>query len=512
MALALNSTHALASRVKVLIGVDPAAVALVDLARAGVAFTLDAGLGYVDTPLGKGVRCTGSGYDYKGFAFNDYAIPTQVAFEGTLFIVVSRMTGFGSNGTHPVRLPGSTLGSAAMMVGFNPSTGNLGINDGNLSTGLVEVSPARSIAGDNQWHSFAVRQWNAAGWSTLAGDLFVDGVATNAAMSGKLADTMHLNGFARNPSTSWAGDFVWLAYFDKKLSATEIADLHASLAAGNTFALVTGSAPAPALPAGTPTIQSVTPTATSASVAYAYAAADATGFAYSLNGGAATALGASPASIAGLAAGTAYTLRVCATNATGAGPWSAPASFTTTALPPADTTAPTLAGSVAIGSLTTSGYTASWPAGTDNVGVTGYEYRLNAGAWTAVGKATSAAISGRSAGSTDTFEVRAFDAAGNRSVALSATVKLAAVGGSVVVTDALKNNAGAVQAGLAGIRCTVLRASDLVAVATVGGLTTNAAGVLAPITHAAIVAGTPYHVAIKTSAGGTGITGPITAS
>ena len=44
------------------------------------------------------------------------------------------------------------------------------------------------------------------------------------------------------------------------------------------------------------------------------------------------------------------------------------------------------------------------------------------------------------------------------------------------------------------------------------GLTTNASGILATISNAAITAGQQYHAAIKLADGSVGITGPITAS
>ena len=350
----------------------------------------------------------------------------------------------------------------------------------------------------------------------LNGALFLDGVDTTVAMANKPADRMHINGFAKNMSTSWAGDFVWLVYFDKKLTAAEISGLHASISAGNAFALVTGSGTVVTPPpSGVVTIASVTPATTNASVAYSYSGTDASAYEYRLNGGTAAALSASPATLSGLAAGTAYNLEIRATNASGAGAWSAVRSFTTTATPPADTTSPVLTGAITISGLGSTGYTATWPAASDNVAVAGYEYRLNAAAsWTSAGTTTSVTLSGRTPGATDTLEVRAFDAAGNRSAALSKTVTLtaASTGGRLSVTDPLKNNAGAVQASQSGIIATVLRASDFTAVATVASLSTNSSGVLASVTHASIVAGTQYHLALKTAGGGIGITGPITAA
>ncbi|MNC02818.1 Chitinase A1 precursor [compost metagenome] len=60
----------------------------------------------------------------------------------------------------------------------------------------------------------------------------------------------------------------------------------------------------------------------------------------------------------------------------------------------------------------------SWSASQDNVAVTGYEVRRNSGSWIAV-SGTSYPVSGL--GSPDVFEVRAKDAAGNRSLSVTMT-------------------------------------------------------------------------------------------
>lgn len=188
------------------------------------------------------------------------------------------------------------------------------------------------------------------------------------------------------------------------------------------------------------------------------------------------------------------------------------AQFTTAA--GADTTLPTLTGTITISSLTTTSYTASWPAGSDNVAVTGYEYRINAGTWTDNGNSLSVGISGRTPGSTDTFEVRAYDAAGNRSTpALSQSVTLNSTAvGTVTVGSALYpiRNASNTVLDESSIRVSVMRADTLEQVYHGPGHAITA-GVLT-VSDAAIVAGTAYHVSVKTAAGWIGMSDQVTAT
>lgn len=87
---------------------------------------------------------------------------------------------------------------------------------------------------------------------------------------------------------------------------------------------------------------------------------------------------------------------------------------------------PELVGEITVTNLTTTSYDLSWPTGTDDTGVTGYEYSLNGGAdWISNGTDTTESVTGRTPGATDQVRVRCFDAAGNRSTpALSEAVTL----------------------------------------------------------------------------------------
>lgn len=99
----------------------------------------------------------------------------------------------------------------------------------------------------------------------------------------------------------------------------------------------------------------------------------------------------------------------------------------------ADGTAPTLTGSIVISGLTSSGYTATCPPGSDAVGVTGYQWRLGGtGSWTDIPSSGRAAtFTGRTPASTDLLEMRCRDAAGNFSLPLSTSVTLLGIAPAV---------------------------------------------------------------------------------
>ena len=81
--------------------------------------------------------------------------------------------------------------------------------------------------------------------------------------------------------------------------------------------------------------------------------------------------------------------------------------------PPPDTTPPTAPGTPTYSNLTMTSVTASWTAATDNKGIFGYDYKLNAGAWVQLTNVLSVNLTSLSPGTSYTFQVRARDAASN---------------------------------------------------------------------------------------------------
>lgn len=159
----------------------------------------------------------------------------------------------------------------------------------------------------------------------------------------------------------------------------------------------------------------------------------------------------------------------------------------------ADTTLPTLTGTISITGLTSTGYIATWPAGSDNVAVTSYERSLDGGStWVDVGNVTTLNVTGRTPSTTDPVRVRAKDAAGNVSTpALSTSVNLLPL--ASVTTDPVKDYSGAVLANTNIPRLTFVRISDGASVLTLTNQVTNGGGVLS-VANAALAAGVAYLV------------------
>lgn len=106
---------------------------------------------------------------------------------------------------------------------------------------------------------------------------------------------------------------------------------------------------------------------------------------------------------------------------------------------PYDVTLPVLTGSITVGAKTSSTITISWPAGSDNISVTGYEVSSNGGgAWTDVGNVLSYNFTGLTALTSYNLAVRAYDAAGNRSTpaitATTSTYRAGALGSTILLT------------------------------------------------------------------------------
>jgi len=197
---------------------------------------------------------------------------------------------------------------------------------------------------------------------------------------------------------------------------------------GDFLALVNGNPPASdgTAPSFPDALSSSVVTQTSFTLSW-QAATDANGIAryeYSYDGSTWTTAGtALSVNLTGRTAGTTYNMRVRALDPSG-NISTVRTLAVTTAAASGDTQAPSMSGSISTSNVTSSGYTFSWTAGTDNVGVDHYETSIDGGAsWQTIAAGTlSRTVTGRPVSTTDNLRVRAHDAAGNISNVLSGTV------------------------------------------------------------------------------------------
>lgn len=96
--------------------------------------------------------------------------------------------------------------------------------------------------------------------------------------------------------------------------------------------------------------------------------------------------------------------------------------------PPEDTTPPMMNGAITVSAITSSGFTLSWSAGSDNTAVTGYEVSIDGGtSYTNIGNVLTVTETGLTASTLYNNKVRAYDAAGNQAIPLSATATTSTV-------------------------------------------------------------------------------------
>lgn len=503
MSLTLNTSHPLAGNLIALICVDDGVIK--DLATPARSFTAHANVQYGSGLYGNHFTTRkGGSYSPYGVSFSP-SIDVDVAGAGvarTVLIVVNNVNDVSAAGYMLVAQDRSNRT-------FSPIVGTSGTRLRYRDTS--SASAPGYVMGGGPKMITGVRS------EETSHALYLDG--TQVVSGGQLSsgNAAWVNYIGGDPGAGvCAAEFVWIAYFDKALSPTEISGLFSSLGASNAFALATGDTNNTP-PTGAVTIITVTPSATSVVVTYSYNTTDQTGFQYRLDGGPPASLGTSPATISGLTASTEYSLEIRAVNASGSGAWSSVRTFTTDAAAPGNST-PLFNGpaigpvpaAVGVGvSLSVSGLFSDpdgdsltySPIGTFPPGVT-------------VG--STGVISGTptTQGTHSGLKVRATDPGGLfvESNVFTITVAAPPPASTLTVPDPLKNNTGTVLSNLSGVRVAVLRAADLVSIFDDTGLTTNASGKLAPITDPSITSGQTYHVVIKTADGGVGITGPIIAS
>ena len=505
MAYTLNTGHALYGNLIELIGVQSGELVSHKTART---FTKHADASYGSGTYGEHFRTVGAGYANKGASFTPAIGVNTTSI--TSYTVVTVLNGSGSNeaslslgsGSPPVYGPGLSSGKINGMRTASVGTTSLG-------TGARMLSLCRiGATAEKLYYDAGNVEYNATGLSPSYAD---SGTSSN-----------YVGIVARGSNCNL--DIVWIAVFNKELSSTEISDLFGTLGASNAFGLVTsGDTTAPSISSpsvtsvgtttgtgnittdeGNGTLYSVVSTsATAPSVAQIQAGQDHTGASAVWAGNqAVSSTGAKTFSITGLASSTSYYAHFQHKDSSNNNSTLSTSAQFTTATP--DTTNPTLTGSVTISAKTTTSYTASWPSGSDNVAVTGYEYRLNAGSWVDVGNVLTTNISARTPGATDTFEVRAYDASANKSTpALSVSVTLLI--GTITIPAVKDWGTGNLKTSQTGVQVDIHTISTGALLVRKTGQTTHATTGVCVVQDAAIADATTYEVITRFSDGSKGM-------
>lgn len=230
MALTFNSGHALAGNVTHLIAVDGGA--LVEVKAGALSFTVDPDASFGTGTYGEHFRTKGTGYTPDGATWSP-AIATDTASGAwTVFVVVNAVTqiwgGFGGIF--------ETDNSYAPNIKIDPVVPGQGDNTG-YGTGTLSLSGGAG--------SIAVTRAVGDAPTTIA---YKDGSVSVSSTGGFSNSGGQLQGIGGNSSGAAIDlSVVYIVVFNKVLTGTEISDLHASLGASGTFALLGGAAPTPSL-------------------------------------------------------------------------------------------------------------------------------------------------------------------------------------------------------------------------------------------------------------------------
>jgi hypothetical protein len=293
----------------------------------------------------------------------------------------------------------SVTGSTTATIGATTDTGS-GTLYGVVTTSATPPSAAQVLAGQNDGGTAAVWSGNAAVSSIGAKTLNATGLTANTAYYGYLCQTGPSNVLPTATFTTFATPSLSNPTGTTTGPTTADGSVDSNVTAGTLYRLASTNATELA---ATVKAAALTTTVTSS--------------------------GTQNVSFTGLTGSTTYYAHYVLTDGSSVNSTRvSSSSFTTT-----DGTVPTLTGTVTISNIAQTTATFTWPAGSDNVGVTGYEYRLNAGSYVDAGLVLTIGVTGLSAGTGYTVDVRAYDAINNKSSIISGTFTTLHVAPSVSV-------------------------------------------------------------------------------
>ncbi|WP_165861147.1 fibronectin type III domain-containing protein [Paenibacillus paeoniae] len=327
--------------------------------------------------------------------------------------------------SQPTNLQATAKTSTSVSLSWNASTDNVGVTGYTVSYGTTSVNTiatSATISGlaPSTSYAFTVKAYDAAGNISAASvSLSVTTDAANVCSTQAWsADTAYTGG----QRASYGG----IEYEAKWWTRGDRPDLSGIWGVWKLIGPCGGGADTTAPTAPTNLISTG---ATPASISLSWGASTdnvgVTGYTVYYGTSSVNVTGTS-ATITGLSPNTAYTFTVKARDA--AGNLSAASNAATRTTPAQnDTVAPTTPSNLQATAVTSSSVSLSWGASTDNIGVAGYTVSYGTTSVNITG--TTAVISGLAAGTTYTFSVRAYDAAGNQSTSAAVQATTTAVSG-----------------------------------------------------------------------------------
>lgn len=230
MPYTLNTSHALYGNLVELIGVESGALVSLKTART---FTKHANATFGSGAFGEHFTSLTAGYSVNGASFSPTLVLNTVANPNYTILIAfnNRETSYGSAGY--LALAGSAY--SLLSPSFNAT------NNARIMQGYTARANGTATL-DTSSHSVAISSTG----DSLAGGakLYVDGVfdvSGGSTFNNVTAGIDYLGGYSGQGSVGMS--MVWVAVFNKELSAAEILDLHNSLGASNAFGLIaTGEA------------------------------------------------------------------------------------------------------------------------------------------------------------------------------------------------------------------------------------------------------------------------------
>lgn len=414
-----------------------------------------------------------------GIASKTSATPAQ-----TSFIVVNNVDSV--NGTR-----GSVLsaGASATDAPWSPSVSTGGLVRLTSTSGSTAAGTTNIL--NNGAHSFGGFVNSSSNWAA-----FVDGQVESSASGnvGNATDTglgKMIGGWPSGGFGGPAAKYVYFVQFNKALTAQEISDLHASLGANNTFALLEPAAAASVSFSGTVGNQTATAgTAFNLNLS-SFFAGSLTPFTYSLVAGDLTGTGLSLNTSTGVISGTPTAsatltgLQVRATDTDSNTAQTNTFSITVSAAPQVPQ------GTFTVGTITVTSSTASVPYTYSASDQTSIQYTLNGGTTTFTASNSPQALSGLTANTTYTIQFRAVNAAGNGawSTGVQFTTNAATTASFTLI--GLANNAGVLWSDTGSITVDVYNPSTGALVIRKTGLSSNTSGDVI-VSDAAMTSATTY--------------------